>query len=832
MIPPTSVKNAQQETKQHYNNNIHDTPREDAITPDINNAQKPDIALSVSSQRQSVAGGGSTTTPTIYKSNLSATSHHSASADQDASTAKLLPKLRPTVPLPGRSDMFRGPSRKIIANPLSPTHTRKRRKQHASNLLRVLAITCWALPSMPSFSSSTTTDSSKDTQTRLTLPAQIPIPSVTPTIHKIDKAFMFQTIGDLHPITNHLHIRTTVSLTSLENITISICSKSRQLRNIFETYTSGRFQTSATYNISSKMRLDVANDNISKQPFRRFSPEHLSHKVGKPFIVYFATILQMLEQGCDQINSIIQLAVNLFKRNQQHHREKRQLLGGLSLLMGIYNTYELEQLSSRMSSINSNQDHLIAAVKHEVEQTTKLTEEMTRLDKQLIKLQRDVSFREYETRLTAILSLQLYVTHAQIHDASRTIDALYEAFAGRFSPKLVKSSSLRQGLKELEIKALKAGFRLVSNSITHIFEMTSSIYIHHDSGDIDVICHLPATADAEKLQVYQIFPIPFPLPSPSRDNAGATPSTNSWNIDHGDKLIVANQAAAIYYEMSKEELHDGTLIASSYFCRQLIQRKQSSTSSCLMAIFLSDFKMVHKLCQIKIRAIDEIAISINKFQILMFTKKQQAFISCKQQNHLKPLEYDQTIEGLVMISLPRHTTCSFATEKYRLQTLPYLETTVEASAIQIDVPVSVLLNTSAQEIEAAIKSLEERAITTFSLEDAKEEMRQIQYRSNDSKRTIALTAVIAALSLTVAAMLFAAYRRRAQKTSVNHRREQEKHPKTTQNISMSTISTTETLTSTTVSDDKSSSSQQHQDLEELNRPIYSSSTPKKKKGDR
>ena len=68
--------------------------------------------------------------------------------------------------------------------------------------------------------------------------------------------------------------------------------------------------------------------------------------------------------------------------------------------------------------------------------------------------------------------------------------------------------------------------------------MTSSIYIHHDSGDIDVICHLPATADAEKLQVYQIFLIPFPLPSPCRDNAGATPSTNSWNIDYGKKLIV------------------------------------------------------------------------------------------------------------------------------------------------------------------------------------------------------------------------------------------------------------------------------------------------------
>ena len=102
----------------------------------------------------------------------------------------------------------------------------------------------------------------------------------------------------------------------------------------------------------------------------------------------------------------------------------------------------------------------------------------------------------------------------------------------------MKSSTLSQGLKELEIKALKAGFRLVSNSTTHIFEMTSSIYIHHDSEDIDVICHLQATADAEKLQEYQIFPIQFPLPSPSRDNVRATPSSNRWNIDRGNNFIV------------------------------------------------------------------------------------------------------------------------------------------------------------------------------------------------------------------------------------------------------------------------------------------------------
>ena len=69
MIPPTSAKNAQQEAKQHYNYNGHDAPREDAPSSDNNNAQKPDNASSVSSQRQNDAGADSATTLTIYKTN-------------------------------------------------------------------------------------------------------------------------------------------------------------------------------------------------------------------------------------------------------------------------------------------------------------------------------------------------------------------------------------------------------------------------------------------------------------------------------------------------------------------------------------------------------------------------------------------------------------------------------------------------------------------------------------------------------------------------------------------------------------------------------------------
>ena len=124
-----------------------------------------------------------------------------------------------------------------------------------------------------------------------------------------------------------------------------------------------------------------------------------------------------------------------------------------------------------------------------------------------------------------------------------------------------------------------------------------------------------------------------------------------------------------------------------------------------------------------------------------------------------------------MISLSLNRTCSFATKKYRPQTLTYLETTVEAFANRFDVLVSVLLNTSVQEIETAIQSLLVHAITTFSLEDAKEDMPQIPYRSNNINRTNATMAILSALSLRVTAISFTtACKRQSQRASRTERK--------------------------------------------------------------
>ena len=96
----------------------------------------------------------------------------------------------------------------------------------------------------------------------------------------------------------------------------------------------------------------------------------------------------------------------------------------------------------------------------QIKQTESLEEEVQSLDGRLQQLQIDTSFREFETKLTVIAALQLYSAHQRIHSVENTIDAIFEGLGGRFSPKVVSSKQLTDGIKDLEIKSLKAGFRL------------------------------------------------------------------------------------------------------------------------------------------------------------------------------------------------------------------------------------------------------------------------------------------------------------------------------------------------------------------------------------
>ena len=164
----------------------------------------------------------------------------------------------------------------------------------------------------------------------------------------------------------------------------------------------------------------------------------------------------------------------------------------------------------------------------------------------------------------------------------------------------------------------------------------------------------------------KILPIPFPIPR------GDNPSSaSSWTITHENNYIVANQPQSVYYEGTEQQLNDCIMISKDYYCRQLLQQTPKATTTCLMAIFRSEFHNIHRLCNIEIQQTKEQAIRLNRFQILMYSPKQKIIISCGKETEKE--KTIQTIEGLVIISMPHSIPCELISTRFKLKTFPYLE---------------------------------------------------------------------------------------------------------------------------------------------------------------
>lgn len=196
------------------------------------------------------------------------------------------------------------------------------------------------------------------------LPNNIPIPEKIPTIHKAATSFLFQNKGTLYPVTNILHLRTTIKLTGLRAMVKNLCDNANKVEAVYEAYT-GLIRGEQAFNLSSDMTTDLSNDNISNKPFERYSQAHISKKIGQGFKIQFNPMIDMLHQSCLQATTHVDLLLNLFNQEQDSPRRKKRqagVLGGISLLLGIYNSYEIHQLSSKVDQIEQAEKDIVTSV--------------------------------------------------------------------------------------------------------------------------------------------------------------------------------------------------------------------------------------------------------------------------------------------------------------------------------------------------------------------------------------------------------------------------------------------------------------------------------------
>ena len=417
-------------------------------------------------------------------------------------------------------------------------------------------------------------------------------------------------------------------------------------------------------------------------------------------------------------------------------------MGGISLLLGVYNSYEIYQLSSKVDQVKQAQKHIVTSIEHVIEQTSYLAEDVKNIDRRLNQLSENSSFREFENELAAMAQLQLYASNQQLVDITRTIDSIYEAFSCEFSPTLVKTKDLASALAQLEVKAFKSGFQLISASIPHLFEMQTSMITHTAEQEIDLISHIPARTINSGLSLYKILPIPFPI------SRGAKPSgASSWKIEHDNNYIVANQPQSVYYEVTEQQLNNCIMISKDYYCKQMLQQTPKATTTCLMAIFQSEFGNIHRLCKIDIQLREEQAILLNRFQILMYSPKQKIIISCGKETEKEKMI--QTVEGLLIISVPQSIPCELISTRFKLKTFPYLEEAFDSMSVAIDVPINKILNASEIHLDLALKSLESKGIHEITLEQAKHELKEMKFRHDQGTKFLVIFSTLGLLLLLI-----------------------------------------------------------------------------------
>ena len=148
-----------------------------------------------------------------------------------------------------------------------------------------------------------------------------------------------------------MHLPTTIKLRGLNEMVENICNNANKVEAIYDAYTS-LIKGEQAFNLSSDMSTDLSNDNLSGMPFKRYSQAHISKKIGQGFRIQFNSMIDMLHQSCSQATAHVDLLLTLFNQEQEPEGRKRRqagVLGGISLLLGVYNSYEIYLLSSKLT---------------------------------------------------------------------------------------------------------------------------------------------------------------------------------------------------------------------------------------------------------------------------------------------------------------------------------------------------------------------------------------------------------------------------------------------------------------------------------------------------
>ena len=325
-----------------------------------------------------------------------------------------------------------------------------------------------------------------------------------------------------------------------------------------------------------------------------------------------------------------------------HHRQKRVapllvvgvIAGTLGTFLGMYNTWEIMRLKSRLNQSDKNHNMLVHVTQRQEEQINRITENMN-----AICLLISMMIKYNPTLISDQISAQIALFEHRLTIATNAVQQLQHQ---RLAIDFLDTSQMDEMHKAVKAIADERGYTLLPERISDYYQIETS-YLRNGQ-DILIMLHVPCIIHSQLLTIYKYIPLPFPIPkfvdtdsSTIGDLINKRSGQTSIGLDDDmDALVIVPEAEMI--AVSKEDhfriVTQGDLAScikrnKIYLCENHQVLHTDLSNSCLGSIYSNFEAGIKQNCKLTRKKLTETVYQLSSTNYLVFTPQPyKATIQC------------------------------------------------------------------------------------------------------------------------------------------------------------------------------------------------------------
>jgi len=319
-------------------------------------------------------------------------------------------------------------------------------------------------------------------------------------------------------------------------------------------------------------------------------------------------------------------------------RVKREILGGIALGVGMWNSYRISTIESHFANLSSKFNVLVDSVSLLSSQHTQLAADVE-LMKRLIHMISSNNYRK-------ILAMSVSTSNRLQSVVDDVSDIVTMGRQRKVSSRLINGDSLMELFVKLKKKAVELESRLLLEHHTDIYDVQASYGYSQDGLFFKIYVHVPLASNSETLSLFEHIPFPMAYQSMIA-NATVTP-------DPGPDKFLAVMPTEIspdghkFRVLNEVELQGCFKLRNYFLCSGRNTLRLDFKSSCIGSLWMQDHNLVIKNCAMKLEPLHEVVVKTAPRQWLVFSPK-LLFISTKcGKNTVESLRFErQTLVTLV-----------------------------------------------------------------------------------------------------------------------------------------------------------------------------------------